>query len=412
MSVPGGMALTGLSSRDQALGRAIALTTMRRLGELEAVLKKIYRRGLPARTGRLRGIVLNAACQILFMNVPDHAAVDLAVKLAGYDKKARHHKGLVNAGLRNIAREGKSILDGLNSEIANTPKWLLALWDDQWGSDTSVKIAEAHQTEAPLDLTPKTDPARVADLTTGKLLSTGSVRLDNAGAVEKIPGFDAGDWWVQDFAAALPVKLLGDMSGQRIIDVCAAPGGKTLQMAAAGANVTAIDMSEKRIQRLRENLARTKLSAELVVANALEWQPDFTPDAVLIDAPCNATGTIRRHPDILRTRTPSSATSLVELQKDLLQHAAGLVGSGGKIIYCTCSLDRREGEDQIAQFLNQNHGFELNPVNPGAAGLGPEMVDGNGMMRTLPSMHPIDAASGKPVSGGMDGFFAARLIKK
>ncbi len=405
-----GVPASSLGHRDQAMARAIARITLRHLGELDAVLRHTYKKGLPSRTGNLRYILLNAIAQILFMDIGDHAAVDLAVRLTGQDRRARHHKGLVNAGLRRISEAGKDIIATLDAPVLNTPKWMFETWRKQWGADIAQKIAAAHLREAPLDLTPKADGQAIARQVDGVLLATGSIRLGDHGAVKNIPGYEDGTWWVQDAAAALPVTLLGDIKGKHVADLCAAPGGKTLQLAAAGAKVTAIDSSESRLKRLRENLARTGLDADIVTTDALSWHPAEPPDMVLIDAPCNATGTIRRHPDIPRTRNPARADQFVALQARLLDHAAKIVAPGGTIVFCTCSLDPREGENQIGGFLQRNRDFRVVAVLADDIGGMVDAITGDGYLRTLPFMTPSAPGSG-PATGGMDGFFAARLVK-
>ncbi len=401
---------TWLNQRDSALARAIALTTLRHLGELNAVLRRFYKKGVPSRSGNLRYILLNAVAQILFMDVSDHAAVDLAVRLTGHDRRARHHKGLVNAGLRRIAEAGKPLLDDLDAPRLNNPKWMFEIWQRQWGEDVALKIATANLLEAPLDLTLKSDLDKIPDGLNGTLLTTGSVRLDHRGPIDTLPEFEDGNWWVQDAAAALPARLLRDVSGKHVVDFCAAPGGKTLQLIAAGARVTAIDRAETRLERLHQNLVRTKLDAEIVVADATTWTPNTAPDAILIDAPCNATGTIRRHPDVMRTRDPARADAFVDLQAKLLDHAAEIIKPGGTIVYCTCSLDPREGEDQITTFLERHSDFSLVPVTASDIGGMADAISETGYLRTLPFMTP-DTIDGSPASGGIDGFFAARLVK-
>jgi 16S rRNA (cytosine967-C5)-methyltransferase len=408
--LPPGIPTASLSHRDQMMARAIARITLRHLGELDAVLRHTYKKGLPSRSGNLRYILLNAVAQILFMEIGDHAAVDLAVRLTGQDRRARHHKGLVNAGLRRISEAGKEIIDGLDAPVLNTPKWMFEIWRKQWGADIAREISAAHLNEAALDLTPKDDGRAIAELTGGILLSTGSIRLGDHGKVDTIPGYEDGIWWVQDAAAALPVKLLGDFKGKHVAELCAAPGGKSLQLAAGGARVTAIDISESRLKRLRENLSRTGLDADILVMDALTWHPAEPPDMILIDAPCNATGTIRRHPDIPRTRNPARADQFVDLQERLLDHSAKIVAPGGTIVFCTCSLDPREGEQQISAFLARNSDFQAVPVLADDIGGMDSAITEDGYLRTLPYMTP-PTRDNELATGGMDGFFAARLVK-
>ncbi len=403
----------GLTTRDMALARNIALTTLRHLGELNAVLERVYARGLPARSGELRAILLTASCQILFMDVANHAAVDLAVRLAKYDRHARHHAGLVNAGLRRIAKEGADLLSGADAPKLNTPDWLWQTWCQAWGEETARKIAAAHMIEPPLDITPARDRKLWQEKLGGQLLATGSIRLPNHGAIESLSGFKEGAWWVQDAAAALPVKLFGNVKGKVIADLCAAPGGKTMQLAAAGAQVIALDRSATRMERVSENLNRCALNADIVISDALEWVPERELDGILLDVPCTATGTIRRHPDIAWTKTPKARESLIPLQAKLLDRALALVKTGGTIVYCTCSLDPSESEEQINALLDRTGSLRRHPVTSqeidGLEGAITELGD----LRTFPFMSPPSITNSKEewTPGGVDGFYAARLKK-
>jgi len=395
----------GLTTRDMALARNIALTTLRRLGEVNAVLSRVYERGLPSRAGNLKAILQTAVCQILFLDISDHAAVDLAVRLAKYDRRARHHAGLVNGGLRRVSREGAALLEGLDAPRLNTPDWLWQSWVAQWGEAAARAVAAAQMTEPPLDITAAKGAEHWARQLDGTLLDSGSIRLEKSGPVERLPGYDTGAWWVQDAAAALPVGLLGDIRGKRVVDLCAAPGGKTLQLAAAGADVVALDRSAHRMRRVRENLSRAGLAAEIVVSDALEWDPGEQFDAILLDAPCTATGTIRRHPDVARIKSPSDREGLVLLQSELLDLAVSLVKPGGVVVYCTCSLDPEECENRIKAFLQRKSRVRRIPVSGEEIGGLAEAITPVGDMRTLPSMTPKGDARG----GGMDGFYASRL---
>src|SRR6266545_4209420 len=282
--------LAALPERDRALTRALAATVLRRLGTLRHLLGLFLERGTPSDAPRVETALLLGAAQILLLDVPDHAAVDLAVQLVRADRRATHYSGLVNAVLRRITREGAQRLQGVDTVTLDTPAWLMARWTRHYGAETARAIAQANGREPALDLTVKDDSARWAEALGGRVLPTGSVRAIVHGPVPRLPGYAEGAWWVQDAAAALPARLLGDVRGQSVADLCAAPGGKTAQLAAAGGRVVAVDRTAGRLTRLRQNLARLGLTAETVVADAAEWQAGPF-DAVLLDAPCTSTGT-------------------------------------------------------------------------------------------------------------------------
>ncbi|ALK11078.1 RsmB/NOP family class I SAM-dependent RNA methyltransferase [Blastochloris viridis] len=397
-------ALAAVAERDRALVRMLVATVLRRHGTLRAVLSRFLTRA-PKGGPRLDAALLLGAAQILFLDVPDHAAVDLSVRLAQADHAARHYAGLANAVLRKVAGEGRAALAELTDPGLDTPDWLMARWVKTYGAETAAAIAEAHRHEAALDLSVKDDGAGWADRLGGRLLATGTVRLAAKGAVPQLAGFSDGAWWVQDAAAALPARLLGAVNGLAVADLCAAPGGKTLQLAAAGAIVTAVDRTEARLERLRQNLARTRLDAKVVCADVLTF--DGGPfDAVLLDAPCSATGTIRRHPDVAWTKRPQDIAALAELQAALLDRAAALVKPGGRLVYCTCSLEAEEGPRQIAALLERRPELARLPILAGEIGADPAWITDAGDLRTLPC-HLTDP---DPAMSGLDGFFAARLI--
>ncbi len=397
--------LASLAERDRALARAIAATALRRLGQIEAVLTAFLERPLPKGARRLEHILHAGLAQILFMEIPVHAVVNLAVHQAQANAQTRRFGKLVNALLRRAASEGAALVAGQDAARMNTPGWLWRRWSTHYGEATARAIAQAHLGEAALDLTVKSDPALWAERLGGVVLVTGSVRLRPKGRIEALAGFGEGAWWVQDAAAALPARLLGDVAGKRIADLCAAPGGKTAQLAAMGARVTAVDISENRLGRLKQNLARLGLEALCVAADAAAWRPEERFDAVLLDAPCLATGTIRRHPDIPRLKREADLAALTALQARLLDNAAALVEPGGLLVYCTCSLEPEEGEERIGRTLETTPGLRLEPVVPEqVAGEAGWLTDA-GYLRTLP--HYL-AGPGAGLSG-MDGFFAARL---
>ncbi len=325
--------------------------------------------------------------------------------LAKQDRKARHFSKLVNAVLRRVADAGPEMVAGQDAEQLNTPAWLWKRWEKTYGPDRARRIAQAHRTEAALDLTVKSDPEGWAEKLGGIALSTGTVRLSPGGRIENLDGFDEGAWWVQDAAAAIPARLLGDIAGNRVADLCAAPGGKTAQLALAGAHVTAVDASAKRLERLRANLARLKLDADIVTGDAAQWTPEAPFDAVLLDAPCTGTGTLRRHPDIAHLKSSKDLTELAAVQSRLLRHAASLVKPGGLLVFCTCSLEPEEGENQVARLLEDNAHIRIDPIREEEVGGHSGWLDESGQLRTL----PYDLDSSDKELGGIDGFFAARL---
>jgi 16S rRNA (cytosine967-C5)-methyltransferase len=398
-----------LAPADAGLARAIATTTFRRLGLIRRTLDARLERGLPEHQPVLLALLATGTAQILDLAVPDHAAVDLAVRLAKADQRTQHLAGLVNAVLRRIARERDEILAGTAPLADGAPDWLAEHWQETYGPERAEAIARAHLAGATVDITVKADPELWAARLGAALLPTGSLRLPAETApVPSLDGFDAGAWWVQDAAAALPARLLGARPGERVADLCAAPGGKTAQLAAAGAQVTAIDRSAPRLERLQRNLDRLGLAAEIVTGDALSLDRAGEFDAVLLDAPCSATGTIRRHPDVAWTKAPQDITRLTILQAKLLDKAAALVKPGGRLVYCTCSLEPQEGERQISDFLAAYPAFERVPVEPAEVGGLSELIDANGDLRTL----PCHLGGGTDARGGLDGFFASRLRKK
>jgi 16S rRNA (cytosine967-C5)-methyltransferase len=399
--------LAGLPDRDRALTRALVAVVLRRLGSLRHLLGQLLERGLPKDAPRVETALLIGAAQILFLDVPDHAAVDLAVRLVQADRNGTHFTGLVNAVLRRLTREGAARLGELDATTLDTPRWLIQRWIAAYGEPTARAIAAANANEPALDLTVKSDAALWAERLGGWILPTGSVRLTAHGNVNGLPGFADGAWWVQDAAAALPVRLLGDVAGLRVADLCAAPGGKTAQLAAAGAKVTAVDRSPARLARLAENLKRLSLSAELVCADAAEWDAAQF-DAVLVDAPCSSTGTIRRHPDVPWLKQAADIEKLAGLQRRLIERAAVLTKPGGTLVYCTCSLEPEEGEAIVNGLLAYEQGLRRAPVHAVELHGRSEFVTEQGNLRTLPC-HLSDP---DPRRAGLDGFYAARLVKR
>jgi 16S rRNA (cytosine967-C5)-methyltransferase len=398
--------LAALADRDRALTRALVATALRRLGTVRHLLGLFLERGFPADAPRVETALIIGAVQILWLEVPDHAAVDLAVRLAQADRRAARYSGLVNAVLRRVAQHGAQRLSGIDATALDTPNWLMTRWVKSFGTDTARTIAAAHAHEPALDLTVKRDPEQWAAVLGGRVLPTGSLRAVVHGPVSALPGYGDGMWWVQDAAAALPARLLGDVHGKTVADLCAAPGGKTAQLAAAGARVTAVDRSEARLNRLRQNLARLGLAAETIAADAAEWQAGPF-DAVLLDAPCSSTGAIRRHPDVPWLKRETDIAALAAVQRRLIARAAELTKPGGLLVYCTCSLEPEEGVEVVNDLLARETRLRRRQISAAdVPGIG-EFVTSDGDLRTL----PCQLADVDPRMGGLDGFYAARLMR-
>jgi 16S rRNA (cytosine967-C5)-methyltransferase len=383
--------LPAAAPRDRAAAHRLAATVLRRLGTLDAVLEPYLRKQPPE---PVRHVLWIGVAGLLLLETPEHAAVATAVELAR-SRGLTPFAGLVNAVLRRVAATGTAALSELDGPRLDTPAWLWA----SWGTNARA-IAIAHMHPAPLDLTlgPGADPPPGAEI-----LPTGSVRFAPGTPPESLVGFAQGAMWVQDAAAALPAMLLSALPGERVADLCAAPGGKTGQLAASGAVVTAVERDANRMRRMAENLRRWRLGAELVQADAVTWQPEEVFDAVLLDAPCSATGTIRRHPDVLRLKRPQDVRALTQVQDRLLAAAPRLLRSGGRLIYVVCSLQPDEGPQRVAAALARGH-WRAQPFTPAELAILPEARTAEGFLRTHPGMWAE--------RGGMDGFFAARLIRE
>lgn len=395
-----------LQGRDRAFARALTTAALHRLGGVDAVLARFLQRPLPESALHARALLRVGATQLLALGTPAHAAVGETVEIANSMREARGFAKLINAVLRRVAREGAATLDALPPG-ANLPAWLYTRWRATYGAQADA-IAGALLREPPLDITVKADAQAWAERLNATLTPTGAIRLpfaakgeaSTASNLDLLPGFADGAWWVQDAAAALPARLLGDVRGKRVLDLCAAPGGKTLQLAAAGALVTAVDKSEARLGRLRDNLARTRLYADIVCADALAFRADAPFDAVLLDAPCTSTGTLRRHPDVAWLRRPSDVRALAELQAKLLAATAAMLKPGGTLVYAVCSLEPEEGPGVAAKALQQ--GWRRAPIGRDEIAGAADFISADGDLRTLPS-HWADI-------GGLDGFYAVRLI--
>ncbi|WP_293386507.1 RsmB/NOP family class I SAM-dependent RNA methyltransferase [Phenylobacterium sp.] len=389
-------ALAALPARDRAFARALVLATLRHLGPIDAALQGRLKKPPPDRVVQVLRL---GVAQLFLLQTPPHAAVGTSVDLVARDRGSQMFKGLVNAVLRGLSREPPA----LDDPDLLAPGWLHARWRAAFGADEARKIAAMIAQEPATDLSFK-DPARAEALAAeleGQVLSGGTLRSARRGDVATWPGFAEGDWWVQDASAAIPARLLAVQAGETALDLCAAPGGKTLQLAAAGAAVTALDRSAPRLKRVAENLARTGLSADTVAADGATWPDKRSFDAILLDAPCSATGTFRRHPDVLWAAKPSDVAGLAAVQAKLLDAAAKRLKSGGRLVYCVCSLEPEEGEGQTAALLARTAGLALDPVAAGEGGAPAAGVRPDGTLRILP--HHLE--------GGTDGFYVARFRK-
>jgi 16S rRNA (cytosine967-C5)-methyltransferase len=397
-------ALDALEARDRGFALALVRTTLRRLGQIDAALASLIDEPLPARAGPAMHILRLAAADLVFLETPPHAAVDCAVELAGADKSARHFRGLVNAVLRRVSERAAAVRE---EDPAQTllPDWLRQGWVRAYGESQADEIIRAHVHEPAIDLTlkPDLDAHEWAQRLGARALPTGSLRLGDHPRLTELAGYSEGAWWVQDAAAALPARLLGDVRGLRVLDLCAAPGGKTAHLAAHGARVVAVEKLETRAVRLRENLARLRLEAELIVADARDFIDREAFDAVLLDAPCTATGTIRRHPDIPWIKEADDVRALSLIQDELLAAAVACLRPGGRLVYSVCSLEPEEGEEVIARFLAAQPAAARVPARPEELTGAEEFVTGEGDLRTTPADWPQ--------WGGLDGFYAARLTR-
>lgn len=396
-----------LEGRDRALVRAILATALRFRGTITALIDRRLERPLPSNATALTHILHVAAAQMLFLDVPDSAAVDLAVTHAKSDPRTQRFSGLVNGVLRALARVKERALPAALASSRDVPDWFVERLQAGYGAAMADAILAIHRSEAPVDFSVKSDPQGWAERLGGMVLPTGTVRVERlTAAVTELPGFAEGEWWVQDAAAALPARLLGDIAGRRVADLCAAPGGKTAQLVMAGAEVTAVDTSRNRLKRLEANLARLGLKAETLASDLTVLAPDTPFDAVLLDAPCSSTGTVRRHPDVPWIKTPEEISKLAAVQRRLLDKTLDLVRPGGAIVFSNCSLDKEEGETLAAAFLAEHAGrVEAWPIAPDEVPGTDPFVTPEGWLRTTPA----GFAFGRVEISGLDGFFAARF---
>jgi 16S rRNA (cytosine967-C5)-methyltransferase len=399
-----------LENRDRQFVRALTTATLRHLQRIDRILALLLERPLPTRARAVTDVLRLGAAQLLVLGTPAHAAVYSMVALTAGLGGAAGYKGLVNAVLRRIAQDAPGLLAMVPPGAASLPGWLWDSWSHAYGAERAAEIAAALLDEPPLDFTVKraTESAHWAEALHARVLPGGTLRRaphDPARPqrLDEAPGYAEGAWWVQDFAASLPVKLLGNVFGRRVLDLCAAPGGKTAQLAAAGAKVTAIDRSQDRLQRLKNNLDRLGLIAECDAADATLWDAAKDFDAVLLDAPCSSTGTLRRHPDVAWLKDPRDIAKLAGAQDRLIDAALRLTKPGGTLLYCVCSLQPEEGPERIAAALKRHSGLQRAPlIGDEVFGL-KELITPQGDLRTLPCHLAAE--------GGMDGFYAARLVK-
>jgi len=395
-----------LDTKDKAFVRMMVSTLLRRLGQVDDLIETAENRGA-TKTPTLQNILRIGVVQIMFMAVADHAAVDTSVRLAEENGHSRQ-KGFVNGLLRTITRSGPEWLSKQDEVRLNTPEWLLKTWVADYGLGVAAEIAKANLSEAPLDITIKRESDRnhYASLFKASELLTGTLRKTTSGRVQDMDGFEAGDWWVQDASAAIPAQLFGDINGQVVVDLCAAPGGKSMQLASRGADVVALDRSAKRLKRVDENAARLGFEdkVEIHVADAAHWKPPQPLPYILLDAPCSATGTVRRHPDVLHLKREQDIMRLGDTQSRILDNAFDILAVGGILVFCTCSLQKIEGELQIDAFLARTPNAQRVPITADGDLNGyNESLSEQGDLRILPHH--------QAAIGGMDGFYIARITK-
>ncbi len=401
-------AYSKLQARDRDFVKHLLTSVLRHHGQIDALINSCLDRPLPRRAILVRDILRLGVTQLVILGTPAHAAVDTAVRLC---VQFRHpgQKGLVNAVMRRLSREGPDRLKLQDGPRLNTPDWLWKSWESTYGKNICRQIATAHMHQPPLDLSVKADPEKWAKQLGGSVLGCQTVRLAPSGDITALPGFRDGAWWVQDLAAALPAQLLLNTKNKLptngpIIDLCAAPGGKTAQLAATGAHVIAVDHAPQRVKRLRQNLKRLSLKADIFTTDAIKWRPPATARAVLVDAPCSATGTIRRHPDIVLNKSESEIIKLSEIQERLLLAAADMLSPDACLIYSVCSLQPEEGVEIIEKVLSQRQNLVRMPFNSAETKLPIKIVTTQGDIQTMPSQ--------MSESGGLDGFYIARLVRK
>jgi 16S rRNA (cytosine967-C5)-methyltransferase len=397
-------ATRGLEPRDAGLVRAIAITTFRHLGTITRAIDARAERGAASLPRPVQAILATATAQLLFLEAADHAAVDLAVAQTKLQPQGMRFAGVVNAILRKIGREAQMIRSAIDPLAHDTPDWLRQSWIQAYGSGQAQLIAASMAEELALDITARADAGDWAGKLDAVMLPTGSLRVVARTPVHELPGYDEGAWWVQDAASAVPARLLGIKPGESVLDICAAPGGKTAQLASMGGRVTALDRSAQRLKVLEANMARLGLDVEIVISDATSYE-HAAFDAVLLDAPCTATGTIRRHPDAAWTKTPADEVKLIALQAKLIDRAVALTRPGGRLVYCTCSLQPGEGEAQVSAALARHPRLKLSPISDAEVGVQGSTTH-RGEFRALP--HQLHGETSR--LSGWGGFFAARFV--
>jgi len=395
--------IAGLSERDRNFTHLLVKTVIRRIGQIDAIIGAMLKSPLKGKSNTVMHCLRLGVAQLLWLETPPHAAVNATVEIVA-DFGHSQMKGLVNAVLKKVAVEGKNIAGKQDEAKLNLPKWIYESWRKTFG-EHSVRAIYASTNEAiPLDITVKEDAEKWAKTLGGEVIVTGQVRVFDAGKVEKLAGYEQGDWWIQDAASALPVLMLGDIAGKTVLDLCAAPGGKTAQLLQAGAKVISVDKSKRRLEVLNTNMQRLNYQPMVVESDILTYQPAFTPDIILLDAPCSATGTLRRHPEVLWQNSNKDVAELANIQAELLHKTSGWLKKGGILLYCVCSLQPEEGEMQIENFLKSHKDFTIKPLAASILAKLPQpTVNFQGAVRTLPGTFPL--------IGGIDGFYAVLLQK-
>lgn len=391
----GSGALDKLQPAERATAQRLAMDTLRGLERADRILQKNLQKYPPLTVRNTLRMSTIELCN----GGAAHGIVNSAVEIVGRNKRTASMKGLVNAVLRKVAEHGPETWPALRTP--RMPKWIRGPLVEAYGPEVVSSMEAAHFEGAPLDLTARHDIGALQRAMEGEVLATGTVRLKDAGQVSALPGYKRGTWWVQDAAAAIPVQVLNPQEGEEVLELCAAPGGKTMQLAAAGAKVRAVDSSKNRMERVRENLKRTKLEAELVVGDAMEEEGEW--GAILLDAPCSATGTIRRHPDLPHAKDGSEFGELIALQATMLDHAIHLLKPGGRLVFCTCSLLPDEGECQVEDALERHPNISVDRDALAIDGIEPEWITEEGGLRLRPDFWAE--------KGGMDGFYIACLRK-
>jgi len=405
----GNTAYRALISKDRAMIRAILTTSLRHRGAILAVMKKVMDRPEPKRARDLTHILHVAAAQVLFMELPDSAAVNLGVAAIAANRTTKRFKNFANAVLRRIGREKEILLAETVPNAEVMPQWLRKQVRTDFGKENLAQIEAMILLEPYLDISVKANNSieNWAKKLDAELLTTGSLRLTSNMPVHKLDGYSQGEWWVQNAAAAIPATLFGDVAGKRVVDLCAAPGGKSAQLASAGANLTVVDNSNSRLARLAENFERLELEAEVICADVLDWNVEKQFDCVLLDAPCTSTGTMRRHPDVMWSKNADEVLKLAVLQTKMLQKAISITKPDGTIIFATCSIAKAEGEDVFAHILKENKDVECLPITAIEVGGLSEIINRQGAVRCLPHQMALEPKR----LGGLDGFFIGRMRK-